>query len=156
MNINATLFGEMLTFLLFVWFTMRFVWPPVIKAMQDRQKKIADGLAAAEKSQQELKLSEQKSIATLREAKNSASKLIDQANSRASQIVDEAKGISRQQAKKIIEDAHQEIDQSVKNAKENLQATVVQAAIASAEKILQKEIDQAAHDKLIEKLIAEI
>ena len=156
MNINATLFGEMITFLLFIWFTMKFVWPPVMKATEDRQKKIADGLEAAERSQQELKLTEQKSIATLREAKQNASGLIDQANNRASQIVEEAKGTSRKEAKKIIVDAHQEIDQSVKNAKENLQATVAQAAIASAEKILEKEIDQASHDKLIEKLIAEI
>ena len=156
MSINATLFGQMLTFALFVWFTMKFVWPPVMRALQERQDKIAEGLAAAERGQQELKLAQEKATQQIRDAKDQAAEIIDHANLRAGHVVEESKIQARKEAKHIIEQAHAEIVQEVNQAKEALRKQVAAIAISGAEKILERSIDEAANNELLQKLIEEI
>jgi len=156
MSINATLFGQMLTFALFVWFTMKFVWPPVMRALQERQDKIADGLAAAERGQQELKLAQEKATQQIRDAKDQAAEIIDHANLRAGHVVEESKIQARKEARHIIEQAHAEIVQEVNQAKEALRQQVAAIAISGAEKILERNIDEAANNELLQKLIEEI
>ncbi len=156
MSINATLFGQMLTFALFVWFTMKFVWPPVMRALQERQDKIAEGLAAAERGQQELKLAQEKATQQIRDAKDQAAEIIDHANLRAGHVVEESKIQARKEAKHIIEQAHAEIVQEVNQAKEALRKQVAAIAISGAEKILERNIDEAANNELLQKLIEEI
>src|SRR3990167_8035414 len=111
MSINLTLIGQMITFLIFIWFTMRYVWPPIIKAIHDRQKQIADGLAASERGKRELELAQHKSVELLRDAKFSASQIIEQANKRAMQIVEEAKEQARVESQHILDNASREVSQ---------------------------------------------
>lgn len=156
MNITATLIGQMLTFAIFVWFTMKFVWPPLSKALQDRQDKIADGLAAAERGRQELSLAQQRATQTIRESKDQAAEIIDHANLRAGQLIEEAKIKAREEAKYIGQQAQAEIDQKVNHAREALRKQVAAIAISGAEKILAHKIDEAANNEILEKLVGEI
>lgn len=156
MDINLTLIGQMITFALFVWFTMKYVWPPITKAMQEREKKIADGLAAADKGQRDLELAMHKSLEILEEAKINASRIIDQANKRAAHIVEEAKEQAREEGKKIIERARDEVEQQVNEAKRQLQNQVAELAITMAEKIIQRDIDPKTHQQLLTQSTAEI
>lgn len=156
MDINITLIGQLITFALLVWFTMRYVWPPIIKAMQERQKRIADGLAAGERGERDLELARQKSVEILHEAKQQASQLMDNANKRAAVLVDEGKETARQEAERIIKTAKDEITQLVNQAKRDLQNQASDLAIAMAEKIVQRDIDANTHRKLIDQMVAEI
>lgn len=156
MNINATLFGQMLTFFVLVLFTMKFVWPPIVKALNDRQKKIADGLAAAERGERELELAQHKSTDFLREAKLQAIKLIEQADKRAAKIVDDAKVQAKQEADKIMLMSRQEIEQERKSARDSLSQEIAGIAIGCAEKLLQTNIDVSANSDMMTKLIAEV
>lgn len=156
MNINATLIGQAISFAIFVWFCMKFVWPPLIAAMQERQKQMSDGLQNAERAQQELDEAKVKVDASLLEAKQQAAGLIDQANKRASQIVEEAKGLAKQEGERIKLLAEADISQEVNRAKEDLRAQVSILAIAGAEKILQSSVDQQAHSGMLSKLAAEL
>jgi F-type H+-transporting ATPase subunit b len=139
-----------------IWFTVKFVWPPLLKAIETRQKEIADGLAAAQEGRSALEVAAKKSDATLNEAKQKASEIIGQAEKRAAQIIDEAKANAKAEGDRIIAGAKAEIDQEVNRAKEGLRAQVSTLAVAGAEKILRKEIDAKAHSEMLTKLAAEL
>ena len=156
MNINFTLIAQAIAFAVLIWFTVKFVWPPLLKAIETRQKEIADGLAAAQEGRSALEVAAKKSEATLNEAKQKASEIIGQAEKRATQIVEEAKGNAKSEGDRIITGAKAEIDQEVNRAKEGLRAQVSALAIAGAEKILRKEIDGKAHSEMLAKLAAEL
>ena len=152
MNINATLIGQAIWFGLFIWITMKFVWPPLQKAMADRQKLIADGLAAAERGKQEQEIAAKRSADALRDAKEKASEVIAAADKRAAQIVEDAKGQAKVEADKIVAGAKAEIEQEVERAKQQLRERVAELAIAGAEKILKKEVNAAAHTDMLASL----
>lgn len=156
LNITATLIGQMITFALFIWFTMKFVWPPLTKALQRRQEKIADGLAAGERGQKELTLAQQKATGVLREAKTQAVEITDNANRRAGQIIEQAKINARDEGKRLIARAAEDIEQAVNQAKENLRKHIATIAISGAERILQTQVDVAANNHLMDQLITEI
>ncbi len=156
MNINFTLIAQATAFAVLIWFTVKFVWPPLLKAIETRQKEIADGLAAAQEGRSALEVAAKKSDATLNEAKQKASEIIGQAEKRAAQIIDEAKANAKAEGDRIIAGAKAEIDQEVNRAKEGLRAQVSTLAVAGAEKILRKEIDAKAHSDMLSKLAAEL
>lgn len=156
MNINLTLIGQSITFFFFVWFCLKFVWPPIIAALTERKKQIADGLAAAERGQHEQELAEKKAEEHIREAKNQAADILAQAQKRASEIVDEAKDDAVAEAERIKAGANAEIEQEVNRARESLRKEVVTLAIAGAEKVLKKEIDEKAHASALDELAAQL
>jgi len=156
MDINATILGQVVAFSIFVWICMKFIWPPLIKAMHERQEKIANGLQAADQASKDLELAKEKAAETLREAKHQAAALIEQANRRANQLVEEAKDQARAEGERLKAAAQSEIEQEVNRAKETLRAQVATLAIAGAEKILATSVDQAAHSKMLEQLAAEL
>ena len=156
MNINATLIGQAIAFFLFVVFCMKFVWPPILQALEERKKKIADGLAAAEHGKHEQALAEERAKELLREAKEQAGEIITRADKRAAEIVDEAKGDARAEGDRLIVSAQAEIEQEVNRVKEDLRGQVVAIALAGAGKVLEREVDEAAHAELLNKLAAEI
>ena len=156
MNINATLFGELLAFIFFVWFCMKFVWPPIMGAIEERQKKIADGLAASERGEKDLELAQAKATDQLKEAKTQAAGIIEQAKKRGSQIVDEETQRAHQERENIIAQGHAEIEAERNRAKEDLRKQVASLAIAGAEKILERQIDAAAQSDIVAKLVAEL
>jgi len=156
MNINLTLVGEIITFAILVWVTMKYIWPPIMKAMQEREQTISDGLAAAEKGQKSLELAEKKSIEQLREAKTQANDVIDQANARGTQLIEESKGTASEAGKKMLALAKTDIATEKEKAQQQLQQQTAALVIAATEKVLQQSIDVAASQKLIDKAIEEI
>lgn len=156
MNINFTLIAQAIAFAVLIWFTVKFVWPPLLNAIETRQKEIADGLAAAQEGRSALEVAAKKSEATLNEAKQKASEIIGQAEKRATQIIEEAKGNAKAEGERILTGAKAEIDQEINRAKEGLRAQVSALAVAGAEKILRKEIDSKAHSEMLSKLAAEL
>ena len=144
MNINATFLGQMIAMAFFLWFCSKYVWPLFVAILEERKKKIADGLEAAARAEKDLEIAQVKSNEQLKEAKAEAAAIIDQANKRAAQIVDEAKEQAREEGQRIIAGANAEIEQEVNRAKEALRAQVSAIAIAGAEKILEGSVDQAA------------
>ncbi len=156
MNINLTLVVQMLVFAVFVWFTMRFVWPPLVKAMEERQEKIADGLAAAERGRRELELAQHRAKDEMKQAKVQSADIVEKANRRAAQIIDEAKDDARQESQKLAKIAEEHISQEVNRAKDGLRKQVAALAIAGAERILVREIDEQANRALLDNLIEEI
>ncbi len=156
MDINLTLIVQMLVFAAFVWFTMKFVWPPLTKAMEERQGKIADGLAAAERGRRELELSQHRAKDELKLAKTQAAEIIEKANQRAIQLIEEAKKTAKHEAERETKFARERLLQEENHAKEQLRKQVGQLAIAGAEKILQREIDATVNSALIDNLIEEI
>jgi len=155
-NINLTLIGQIIAFAVFVAFCMKFVWPPLINAMQERAKKIADGLDAANRAERDLKLAQEKATSQMREAKEQAAQVIEQANKRASQIIEEAKDTARQEGERLKVAAQAEIDQEVNRAKETLRNRVSELAVAGASKILETSIDVEKHNALLDKLAEEL
>tara|TARA_Y100001951_G_scaffold17673_1_gene13008 strand:- start:186 stop:656 length:471 start_codon:yes stop_codon:yes gene_type:complete len=155
-NLNLTLIGQAIAFAVFVWFCMKYVWPPVMQALQERQKKIADGLDAASRATRDLELAQEKAEETLRESKEQAQQILEQANKRANQIVEEARDNARVEGERIIAGARSEIDQEINRAKEELRAQVSLLAVAGAERILESSIDEAKHRELVDKLAAEL
>ncbi|MBS1160929.1 MAG: F0F1 ATP synthase subunit B [Azonexus sp.] len=149
MNINATLIGQAIWFGLFIWITMKFVWPPLQKAMADRQAQIAEGLSAAERGKHEQEIAAKRSAEALREAKGKAAELVAQAEKRAQQIVEEAKGNAKVEADKVVAGAKSEIEQEVERAKQQLRERVAELAVAGAEKILRKEINASVHADML-------
>ncbi len=156
MNINATLFGQAIWFAVFIWITMKFVWPPLQKAMQDRQKQIADGLAAAERGKHDLELAARRSAEVIRDGKEKSNDLVGQAEKRAQQIVEEAKEAAKVEAARIVAGAKADIDQEVMRAKEHLRERVAELAVAGASKILRREVDSKAHVELLAQLRQEL
>ena len=156
MEINATIIGQLLTFAILVWFTMKYVWPPITKAMVEREKKIAGGLEAAERSKRELENAEHKALSIIHDAKSEASHLIDQAHKRSAQVVEDAKETARQESNRILEQAKNEIAREVSQAKEVLRKQLASLAVAGAEKIIQRNLDASAQAGLLDELVAEI
>lgn len=156
MHINITLFGQMITFLVFVWFTMKFVWPPVIKALHERQAKIADGLAAAEQGKQELKTAQNQFAQTLREARDQATRIVTEANQRKERILEEATHAVRAERERLLAATHQEISLQYARAKETLRGQVVAIAMAGTERLLGAVIDQKTHQQVLQRFIAEL
>jgi F-type H+-transporting ATPase subunit b len=146
----------MIVFAAFILVTMKFIWPPIMKALDERKKKIADGLEAAEQGQRKLNLASQQSAEILQESKNKASNIIDDSNNRAGKIIEEAKERGTQENKRIVDNAKTEIAQQVRQVKETLLHEMSGMIIAGAEKIMQKDIDRAAHDKMLDELIGEL
>ena len=156
MNINLTLIGQLLSFAVFVWFTMKFVWTPIMGALETRRKEIADGLAAAEHGQHEQELAEKRATELLKEAKGQAGEIIAQAQKRASEVVDESKDNARVEGERIVHAAQAEIEQESNRAREQLREKVAELAVLGAEKILRKEIDANAHKDIVETLAKQI
>ncbi|MBE0510243.1 MAG: F0F1 ATP synthase subunit B [Chromatiales bacterium] len=156
MNINATLIGQAISFFVFVWFCMKFVWPPIIAALEERKKKIADGLAAAERGKHEQELAQQRAAEVIAEAKKEAAGIIAQAQKRANEIVDDSKSTARVEGERILAAANAEIEQEVNRAREQLRGQVISIAVAGAGKVLKREIDAKAHDDLLQDLVAQI
>jgi len=156
MNINLTLIGQSITFALFVWFCMKFIWPPVIGALEARRKEIADGLAAAERGQHAQELAEKRATEHIKEAKGQASDIITQAQKRASEIVEEAKGDAKTEASRIVAGANAEIEQETNRAREQLRQEVVVLAIVGAEKVLKREVDKKVHAGALNELATQL
>jgi F-type H+-transporting ATPase subunit b len=156
MNLNATLLVQMVTFIVFALFTMKFVWPPIVKAIDERRQKIAEGLAQAERGKQDIELAQAEAKKILREARDQASTIVDNANKRHAEIVDAAAGDARKEAERIIAGAKAEVGQEIERARESLRAQVGVLAIAAAEKILVKSIDAKAHADLVNQLAQEL
>ena len=156
MNLNATILGQSIAFAVFVWFCLKYVWPPVIQALTERQKKIAEGLEAAERAQRDLSLAQNKAADDLKEAKVKSAEIIDMANKRANQIVEDAKDKAREEGQRLMASAKSEIEMEVQRAKEELRAQVAAIAVSGAEKILENSVDQAANEELVKKLASEL
>lgn len=156
MDINATIIGQFIVFSILVWFTMKYVWPPITKAIHEREKKIAAGLEAAERSKRELELAEHKALSIIREAKQQATQIMEQANLHSAQLIEDAKVQAKQESKRIVDSAQGEIDREVNQAKQALRTQVVTLAIAGAEKIIQRNLDPSVHNELLNNLAAEI
>ena len=156
MNINLTILGQAIAFFIFVVFCMKYVWPPVITALQERQKKIADGLAASDRAAKDLELTQEKSAQELRQAKEQAAALIEQANKRANQIVEASKEDARKEGQKILDQAQAEIEQQRVKARDALRTEIAAIAIAGAEKILETSVGAEKHGDMLNKLVAEL
>jgi F-type H+-transporting ATPase subunit b len=149
LNLNATLIAQIFVFFILAWFTMKFVWPPVMKALDERATKIAEGLAAGERGRQSLDLAAKRSAETLRESKEKMAEVLTHAEQRAQQIIEEAKVQARHEADKILTGAKAEIEQEAARVKELLRERVAELAVAGAEKILRREIDVKAHADML-------
>lgn len=156
MNINLTLIGQSITFIVFVWFCWRFIWPFVINAMQDRQKVIGEGLESAERAGRDLQLARERAADQLREAKEEARRIIEQARTRATQMIEEAKGEAVEEGERMKLAARADIEQDVNRARESLRAEVATLVVAGAEQILGETIDRTRHGAMLDKLAAEL
>lgn len=156
MNINLTLIGQSITFAVFLWFCMKFVWPPIVNALDERKAKIADGLAAAEKGMQAEEEARKAAEAELQKAKEQAKEIIAQAQHRANELVEDSKGDARQEGERLMQAAKNEIEQERNQAREQLRSEVVAIAMAGAEQVLMREVDAKAHQEALEKLAANL
>ncbi len=156
MDINLTLIGQGIAMAVFVWFCMKFVWPPIIQVIEERQLRIADGLAAAEKGARSLDEARSQTTSMVEEARGQARQIIDQAQARANGIVEEARGEANQERERIIESARADVEQQINRARDELRAQVAGIALAGAERILAREIDARAHQDLLDKLATQI
>ena len=149
MNINLTMFAQAATFAIFIWFTAKFVWPHLSRAIDSRQKHIAEGLAAAERGKVDLEQAAVKAAEMLREARQQAQEILAQADRRAAQMIEEAKGVAAEEGSRIITGAKAEIEQEVSRARETLRTQVAMLAVAGAEQILRREVDAKVHADLL-------
>ena len=156
MNINASLFAEMFAFALFVWATMKFVWPVLTKAMADREKKIADGLADADRAKRELAQAHDQAGGILKEARGKAADAVNTASQQASQLLEAARKEAQAERQRQVEAAKAEIQQELNRAKDALRAEVAKVALAAAERIIEREIDAKAHKALLDELAGQI
>jgi F-type H+-transporting ATPase subunit b len=156
MNLNATLIVQTLVFLILGWITMKFIWPPLIAAINERQKKIADGLAAAEKGEKSLVEAQASGAEILKDARVQASRIVDQAGRRANEVVDEAKQTAVNEGQRLVTAARAEVQLEQNRAREQLRKEVAALAVAGAAKLLGREIDASAHADLLEKLAVDI
>lgn len=156
MNMNLTLLGQAISFAIFVWFCLKYVWPPILKALEERETRIADGLAAAERGKHELELAEQRATEAMREGKDKAQDFINQAQKRADEIVEAAKEAAREEADRIKAAADAEIEQNRNQARDSLRGEVARLAVVGAEQVLLREIDESAHREVLDKLAASL
>ncbi|MEO7774381.1 MAG: F0F1 ATP synthase subunit B [Steroidobacteraceae bacterium] len=156
MNINLTLVVQMIVFALLTWFTMKFVWPIILGAMEERSKKIAAGLAAAEKGQQDFAQAHAKADVAIKEARDRANEIVDQANRRANEMIEAAKVQAVKEGERLLASAKGQIDLATTKAREELRKEVARLTVASASKVLGREIDANAHADIIGKLASDI
>lgn len=156
MNMNLTLIGQSITFAVFVWFCMKFVWPPIVNALEARKKQIADGLAAADRGKHELELAAKRASESLREAKQKSAEIIAQAEKRATQMIEEAKNNAKEEGERMIAAAKAEIEQESHRAREALRGDVAALVVAGASKILRREVNPQAHADLLEAIKNEL
>ena len=156
MNINATLIGQSIAFIKFIWFTMKFVWPLLLKGMEERQARIADGLAAAEQGQKDFADAQEKSTIEINKGKEQAATIISQAQKRGDEIVEEARDLAKKESERIKESAVSEIEQEKEKARQDLRNQVATLAITGAEQILMREVDQNAHNEVLTKISKEL
>jgi F-type H+-transporting ATPase subunit b len=156
MNINATLFGQTITFILFVWFCLKFIWPHIIKAMDDRKTRIAEGLAAGERGRHEQELAEQRAVEVIREAKDQAKEILALAHKRGDEIVDDAKGDGRAEGERMLRAAEAEMEQQMNQAREQLRADVVKLALQGAQQVLARDVDEKAHTEQLNRLAEQL
>ncbi|MFT5111456.1 MAG: F-type H+-transporting ATPase subunit b [Parasphingorhabdus sp.] len=156
MNINLTLFFQMIFFIVFIWFSKKYVWVPMIGALNERKGKIADGLAAADKGFKAEEVGRQKADDVVSDARSQAAEIIAKAEKRGSEIVEEAKDGARTEGERIVSSARSEIDREINQAKEELRSKVGELAVAGARKILAKEIDAGAHSKMLDDVAAQL
>ena len=156
MNIGLTLFGQSLVFIIFVAFCMKYVWPHLKSAMDERRQSIAEGLATAEEAERKLGEAESGAEAELAKARAEAAQIIEQARRRGQQMIEDAKAQARTEGERLIEAARSEIDQEINRAKEGLRRQVADLALQGAEKVLQERIDRGRHDRMLERLAAEL
>ena len=156
MSINLTLLGQAISFFIFVWFCMKFVWPPIINALHEREKRIADGLAAAEAGRNKLVEADQRLSELVDEGKQHANKIIAQAQKRGDEILEEAKHAASEEGERLIEAAHAEIERERTQARDRLRQEVAVLALTGAERILMREVDKNAHDEILARLGAEL
>ena len=156
MNVNLTLVVQMVIFVLLIWFTMKVVWPMILGPMEDRERRIAMGLAAADKGQAELARAKGESDAIIREARERAIQIVDQAQVRANALLEEAKGAAAAEGQRLMSAAQQQIELEAARARESLRREVAELAVSTAAKVLQREIDPKAHADLIGKLASQI
>ncbi|MDA8224521.1 MAG: F0F1 ATP synthase subunit B [Betaproteobacteria bacterium] len=149
MNINATLIGQSITFFVFVWFCMKYIWPPIMNALHERKQQIADGLAAGERGRHELELATKRATSDMHDAKLKAGEIVAQAEKRATQVIEEAKQAARIEADRILVSAQASVDQEVVRAREALRSHVAELAVAGAERILRREVDAKVHADLL-------
>jgi F-type H+-transporting ATPase subunit b len=156
MQLNATLLGQALGFLLLIWVTWKFIWPLLLGPIEERQKKIADGLAAAERGQKDLESAQQNSLAALKEAHAKAAQIVEQANRRAGELVEEARGTAAAEGERLVAAARGEIATQTARARVELRGEVAKLAVAGASQLLKREVDASAHAQLLEELAARI
>mgnify|MGYP001484199410 CR=1 FL=1 len=156
MNINFTLFAQAIVFAAFIWFTVKFIWPPLLRAIEQRQKTIADGLAAGERGRQELEAAGKRAHEELARARERVNEIINSAEKRDGQMLEEAKAAAKAEAERISAAAKADIDQQVGKAREMLREQVASLAVAGAEKILRREVNAKAHAEMLEQLKKEI
>ncbi len=156
MNVTATLIGQMVAFGILIWFVNRFLWEPLTNLMEERKKRVADGLAAAERGKHEQELAEKRAKETLHKAKERAAEIIAQAQRRADEITEEAKNSARAEGERLKAAANAEIQQEMNRAREDLRSQVVSIAVAGASKILKRELDEHANEALVKELAANI
>ncbi len=156
MNFNLTLIGQTVSFIILVWVTMKFIWPMLIRQMEEREKVIADGLAAAEKGREELEVAQRRHGELVEEGKKQAAEIIAQAQKRGDEIIEESKANARSEAHRILEGARAEIDQEREQAREELKAQVATLALSGAEQILMREVDREAHNDVLDKVSASL
>lgn len=156
MDINATLLGQAISFFLFVVFCMKYVWPPIIKAIEERQKSIADALSSAERANKSLELAKSQASDQLKEVKIQAAEIIEQANKRKAQIIEEAATLAKIESNKILDQGRADLALEKNRAKDELRKQLAALAVIGAERILERQIDQAANNDIVEKLVAEL
>jgi F-type H+-transporting ATPase subunit b len=151
-SINATLIGQMITFALLVWFTMKYIWPPLFDSLEERKKKISEGLAAAERGQEEMQLAEKKAKSVLKQAKEQSAEIVNLAQKRANELVEESKDAAKKEGERMILAAKAQIEQEMQQAKEGLRKEVAALALRAAEQVLNAEIDKAKHQDIVSKV----
>lgn len=156
MDFNATLIGQTIAMIFFVWFTMKFIWPPIMNAIEARQIAIADGIAAAQRGQTDLENAKAEAAKIIEGARSQAREIIEQASSRANGIVEAARAEAEAEKQRRLEAAHAEIEVEINRAREELRGQVAAIAVAGAERILKREIDATAHRDLLDRLAAEL
>jgi F-type H+-transporting ATPase subunit b len=156
MNINLTLFGQMIAFAVFVWFAMKYVWPPIVAALAERKAKIAEGLAAAERGHKEKELGQKRAKELMLEAKQQGAEIVNQAQKRAGEIIEEAKSDARTEGERLVTASKAEIERETNRAREELRGKVADLAVVAAGKILEKEIDAKAHKALVDSFAKQI
>jgi F-type H+-transporting ATPase subunit b len=156
MSLNATLFIQLIVFLILAGVTMKFIWPPLIAAIDDRRRKIAEGLASAEKGEKSLAEAKSSAAEIVKEARAQAAKIVEQANRRSNELVEEARGSALAEGQRLVAEARQSVELEATRAREQLRHEVAQIAVAGASRLLGREIDAKAHADLLEKLALEI